>query len=278
MWVTFKELAECDDQGTVWLFPQSSILCISHKPGDAMAILTACDRQGRIEHYEVNEVDVHHNLEAACAAMGKAAAAGGLRTCRVCGCTDDDCSQCVEKTGLSCHWVEDDLCSACNSVPDLSQEAVNALHDRAPREPDGFPAPTGDGMADIRRIDVHMHETSAAKIAREMREGTAVFVSPPKAGLFIFEVRPGEWRVGHRDENGDSTYFDDDPEKASPDLRFRDWPQSLWLNFPTREAAQKAVDDAGLRLADDQRSPADFDPIASAKALLNKPAQEGEPS
>jgi ParB/RepB/Spo0J family partition protein len=37
----------------------------------------------------------------------------GVRKCRVCGCTDDDCSQCVEKTGEPCHWVEEDLCSAC---------------------------------------------------------------------------------------------------------------------------------------------------------------------
>lgn len=36
-----------------------------------------------------------------------------LRRCRVCGCTDDDCSQCIEKTGEPCHWVEADLCSAC---------------------------------------------------------------------------------------------------------------------------------------------------------------------
>jgi hypothetical protein len=35
------------------------------------------------------------------------------RTCRVCGCMDDDCSQCIEKTGQPCHWVEEDLCSAC---------------------------------------------------------------------------------------------------------------------------------------------------------------------
>ena len=33
--------------------------------------------------------------------------------CRVCGCTDDDCRQCIEKTGVPCHWVEPDLCSAC---------------------------------------------------------------------------------------------------------------------------------------------------------------------
>lgn len=35
------------------------------------------------------------------------------RKCRVCGCTDDDCSQCIEKTGEPCSWVEEDLCSAC---------------------------------------------------------------------------------------------------------------------------------------------------------------------
>lgn len=35
------------------------------------------------------------------------------RTCRVCGCTDNDCRQCIEKTGQPCHWVEADLCSAC---------------------------------------------------------------------------------------------------------------------------------------------------------------------
>jgi hypothetical protein len=41
-----------------------------------------------------------------------------VRRCRVCGCTDDDCSQCVEATGDSCWWVQDpegkgDLCSRC---------------------------------------------------------------------------------------------------------------------------------------------------------------------
>lgn len=35
------------------------------------------------------------------------------RHCRVCGCTDSDCSQCIEKTGQPCHWIEEDLCSAC---------------------------------------------------------------------------------------------------------------------------------------------------------------------
>jgi len=40
----------------------------------------------------------------------------GKRKCRVCGCTDGDCRQCVEKTGIPCHWVEEDLCSACKTT------------------------------------------------------------------------------------------------------------------------------------------------------------------
>lgn len=34
-------------------------------------------------------------------------------TCWSCGCTDADCSGCIERTGEPCHWVEPDLCSAC---------------------------------------------------------------------------------------------------------------------------------------------------------------------
>lgn len=33
--------------------------------------------------------------------------------CRICGCTNDDCRQCIERTGYPCSWVEVDLCSAC---------------------------------------------------------------------------------------------------------------------------------------------------------------------
>lgn len=38
-----------------------------------------------------------------------------MATCKKCGCTDNNCSQCIEKTGEACYWVDDnhDLCSAC---------------------------------------------------------------------------------------------------------------------------------------------------------------------
>ena len=37
--------------------------------------------------------------------------------CRVCGCTDDDCSECIAAQGHPCHWVEEDLCSRCSGRP-----------------------------------------------------------------------------------------------------------------------------------------------------------------
>lgn len=39
-----------------------------------------------------------------------------VRKCRVCSCTDNDCSQCIEMTGVPCHWVDEDLCSACSET------------------------------------------------------------------------------------------------------------------------------------------------------------------
>lgn len=46
-----------------------------------------------------------------------------LQTCRVCGCTDDDCQQCIEATGQPCRWVEPDLCSRC--VPTVVAAAAS---------------------------------------------------------------------------------------------------------------------------------------------------------
>lgn len=48
-----------------------------------------------------------------------------IRTCRVCGCTAADCSQCIKKTGSPCHWIEQDLCSACVDDPRAHQSTLN---------------------------------------------------------------------------------------------------------------------------------------------------------
>ncbi len=36
------------------------------------------------------------------------------RTCRICGCTADDCTDCVARLGEACTWTELDLCSGCD--------------------------------------------------------------------------------------------------------------------------------------------------------------------
>lgn len=37
----------------------------------------------------------------------------GEPICRVCGCCDDDCQNCIRRTGEPCSWIAADLCSAC---------------------------------------------------------------------------------------------------------------------------------------------------------------------
>jgi hypothetical protein len=37
------------------------------------------------------------------------------RKCKVCGCTNADCRQCILKTGRPCHWITPNLCSACTT-------------------------------------------------------------------------------------------------------------------------------------------------------------------
>jgi ParB family chromosome partitioning protein len=49
-----------------------------------------------------------------------------VRACRDCGCTEEDCSECIERTGEPCHWVEEDLCSACNEPPARSRRGRKA--------------------------------------------------------------------------------------------------------------------------------------------------------
>ena len=40
--------------------------------------------------------------------------------CEVCGCSDWNCSGCIEKTGEPCYWVRPGLCSACVSHASLT--------------------------------------------------------------------------------------------------------------------------------------------------------------
>lgn len=45
----------------------------------------------------------------------------GGRKCKVCGCTDEDCSVCMMITGAPCFWIFNDLCSRCfTNINDLA--------------------------------------------------------------------------------------------------------------------------------------------------------------
>lgn len=65
------------------------------------------------------------------------------RKCRVCGCTNDDCRQCIEKQGHACYWTEADLCSAC--MPEVKHSKMNAPK---PRKSLSSQAPTIESMVE----------------------------------------------------------------------------------------------------------------------------------
>jgi len=54
--------------------------------------------------------------------------------CRVCGCTDDDCRQCIEATGIPCYWTEPGLCSACSGKPYPAAVSCTFKFDDDPKE------------------------------------------------------------------------------------------------------------------------------------------------
>jgi hypothetical protein len=73
------------------------------------------------------------------------------RTCRACGCTDEDCAGCISRTGTPCHWVAADLCSACvpGESAETGQGALMELPESALRRPEvrGHAALPGTGPA-----------------------------------------------------------------------------------------------------------------------------------
>jgi hypothetical protein len=89
--------------------------------------LSVCGREiGEISSPSESEPDVALTVDAA---------PESVRRCRACGCTDDDCSYCIERTGSPCYChvadgieVEEDLCSACaEGLGNLSGEIVQRI-------------------------------------------------------------------------------------------------------------------------------------------------------
>lgn len=90
--------------------------------------------------------------------------------CRVCGCTDDDCSQCVEKTGEPCSWVSPGLCSAC--VDDVDEHA-----------PPRIPCPRRSGFGDAALAH-------AAPVAQTTRGGKDALFAPKGEHMAPKKAKP----------------------------------------------------------------------------------------
>src|SRR5262249_34433128 len=43
--------------------------------------------------------------------------------CRICACTDDDCTDCIAVLGYPCCWVEPDLCLRCAAADEQDRAA-----------------------------------------------------------------------------------------------------------------------------------------------------------
>jgi hypothetical protein len=102
---------------TAFLLEVSYVRVLQTLIKDALAALKICrdspstrwnsDRWEKRAHAALKDADEIRRSQMAWANQ--------LQQCRVCGCTDNDCRQCIEKTGEPCHWVEPNLCSACLS-------------------------------------------------------------------------------------------------------------------------------------------------------------------
>lgn len=91
------------------------------------------------------------------------------RRCRVCGCTDADCRECIRKTGRPCSWVDADLCSACapESAWLVRVKRGNTSHATCRIGLQTFRASsTSDEMTAVRRV--------AEKVALALRAESAV--------------------------------------------------------------------------------------------------------
>lgn len=93
--------------------------------------------------------------------------------CRTCGCTDDDCSGCIERTGEPCHWVEPDLCSACIGIKITTKVSLASasvkITTRTARGKMRVVEASGEGPGAVRALAEFVGEQLAAPPPRRKR-------------------------------------------------------------------------------------------------------------
>ncbi len=96
----------------------------------------------------------------------------GVRSCSVCGCTEDDCQQCVEKAGVPCAWAGPRLCSAC--VEEVARGYVRAV-------PDTTPAAIAGALADGDSAEgLALNKDQVEQAVKKTRAALAAKPEPPR--------------------------------------------------------------------------------------------------
>lgn len=126
MWLVMKL-----EDGRISIMREEDLLNISQMPGDSFCLVLTTN-QSPLLSQKVLELSVYDTLQVAVRAMAKMARVPPK--CRVCGCTDDNCRGCVERTGEPCHWVEPDLCSACWPEAKAAHEVAHVAQSSPPAE------------------------------------------------------------------------------------------------------------------------------------------------
>jgi hypothetical protein len=127
MWLVIKL-----EDGRVSVMREEDVLNISQTPGDSFcSVLTT--PESPMASQKVLQLSARHSLNEAVMEMVKMAHPDQAeQKCRVCGCTDNDCRGCVERTGEQCFWVETGLCSACWPEAKAEHELVHVAQSDPP--------------------------------------------------------------------------------------------------------------------------------------------------
>lgn len=99
--------------------------------------------------------------------------------CRVCGCTEENCRQCIEASGQPCHWIETDLCSRCDA--EASNESRIQDPGSGERQSEGSDK-TQKQKSTKRRIDAAHHMPAAAASSSNGKAGRKTSAAAVPAG------------------------------------------------------------------------------------------------
>lgn len=82
----------------------------------------ALDDAGVVRRGASGVLSLAHRVEILATERDEAVEELFVERCRICGCTQYDCSGCIDRTGEPCGWAEPGLCTACVGTVQLRLE------------------------------------------------------------------------------------------------------------------------------------------------------------